>query len=184
MNLQLSSTASTITFNSSPATLSGQLAKMRVLVIDDEPANVALLEGILQDNGYSRIKCVTDSRIAITVFNEFQPDLVLLDLMMPHIDGLSILNQLRAEKNEVFLPVLVLTADVSEETKIAALRSGATDFLLKPFDQIEVLLRIANLLEIRRLHIQLDTQRSAFEESLHARMSELRDLKAEFGRLS
>ncbi len=74
-----------------------------------------------------------------------------------------------------FLPVIVLTADASEETKRAALGAGATDFLLKPFDHIEVLLRIANLLEMRRLHIQLDTQRAALEDALRERSLELRE---------
>ncbi len=77
--------------------------------------------------------------------------------------------------DEVFLPVIVLTADANGETKRAALGAGATDFLLKPLDHLEVLLRIANLLEMRRLHIQLDTQRAAFEEALRERSLELRE---------
>jgi putative two-component system response regulator len=150
-------------------------AKMKILIIDDEPANVALLEAILTDNGYSRLCALSDSRKVLETCRTFEPDLLLLDLMMPHIDGLTILTALRGQPTEVFLPILILTADVNEETKRSALRAGATDFLLKPFDQIEVLLRISNLLEIRRLHIQMDTQRAAFEEALRARSSELRD---------
>jgi CheY-like chemotaxis protein len=149
--------------------------KMKILVVDDEPANVALLEEILAENGYTRVTSVTDSRIALETCEETRPDLILLDLMMPHVDGLTILETVRAQLSDIFLPVLVLTADVNEATKRRALGAGATDFLLKPFDPIEVILRIANLLEIRRLNIQLDTQRAAFEEALHARSSELRD---------
>ena len=159
-------------------------ARMNILVIDDEPANVALLEGVLSDHGYTRIQSVTDARRALETCREFQPDLILLDLMMPHVDGLTILQSIRAEETTVFLPVLVLTADVAEETKLRALRAGATDFLLKPFDQFEALLRIGNLLEIRRLHVQLDTQRGAFEEALHARTSELRDARQELAQHS
>ena len=154
-------------------------AKMKILVIDDEPANVALLEGLLTDNGYIRVTAITDSRTAIETCHTLQPDLVLLDLMMPHISGTAILEALRAEQSQMFLPVLVLTADINEETKLRTLRAGATDFLLKPFDPVEALLRIANLLEIRLLNIQLDTERAAFEDALHARTSELREARAE-----
>lgn len=151
---------------------------MKILVVDDEPANIALLEATLADNGYARVKSVTDSRLAVETYKTFQPDLVMLDLMMPHIDGFGILDSLRSEVNDIFLPVIVLTADANEDTKLRALRSGATDFLLKPFDQIEVLLRIGNLLETRHVHIQLDTQRAAFEDALRARSLELRDAQA------
>jgi putative two-component system response regulator len=153
-------------------------AKMKILVVDDEPANVALLHEILIENGYTRITPITDSRVALETYERIRPDLILLDLMMPHVDGLTILETLRAERTDVFLPVLVLTADVNDDTKRRALRAGATDFLLKPFDPIEVLLRIENLLEIRRLNIQLDIQRAAFEEALRTRSSELRDAVA------
>jgi len=156
-----------------------KFAKMKILVIDDEPANVALLEGILTDNGYTRVKSITNSREAIETYQAFQPDLVLLDLMMPHVDGLTILETLRSQAGDILLPVLVLTADVNEETKLRALRAGATDFLLKPFDQIEALFRIANLLEIRQLHTQLDMQRAAFEDAVVARTSELRAAQSE-----
>lgn len=149
--------------------------KMKILIIDDEPGNVALLEDILAEAGYKQLRSVTDSRLALETCYAFAPDLILLDLMMPHVDGLSILRSLRAAGDEVFLPVIVLTADANEATKRAALGAGATDFLLKPLDYLEVLLRIANLLEMRRLHIQLDTQRAALEEALRERSLELRE---------
>lgn len=156
-----------------------ELAKMKILVIDDEPVNVALLESILTDSGYARVQSITDSRLALETRSTFQPDLILLDLLMPHLDGFAILEALRAEREEILVPVIVLTADANEETKLRALRAGATDFLLKPFDQIEVLLRIGNLLEMRRLHLQLDTQRAAFEEAVRARTAELREARSE-----
>ena len=149
--------------------------KMKLLIVDDEPLNVALLEEMLLEAGYKQIRSVTDSRTALEVCDSFVPDLVLLDLMMPHVDGFAILHSLRSAGDEVFLPVIVLTADASEETKRRALAAGATDFLLKPLDQLEVLLRIANLLEMRRLHIQLDTQRAALEDALRERSLELRE---------
>jgi putative two-component system response regulator len=150
-------------------------AKMNILIIDDEPANVALLEAILAESGYTRLKSVTDSRLALEACHSFRPDLVLLDLMMPHLDGFTVLEALRSDNNEIFLPVIVLTADANAATKRRALAAGATDFLLKPFDHLEVVLRIANLLEMRRLHLQLDNQRAALEDAVHARTSELRD---------
>lgn len=151
---------------------------MKLLVIDDEPVNVALLEDMLAESGYTRVQSVSDSRIALETCNTFEPDLILLDLMMPHVDGFAVLEALRSTPSELFLPVIVLTADANEATKLRALRSGATDFLLKPFDQIEVLLRIGNLLEMRRLHRQLDMQRAAFEEALRNRSLEQREAAA------
>ena len=148
---------------------------MKVLVIDDEPANVALLEAMLADGGYSRVKSVTDSRLALETIETFEPDLILLDLMMPHVDGFAILDAIRDDAPEVFLPIIVLTADVAEATKIRALRAGATDFLLKPFDQLEVLLRMGNLLATRRLQLHLDMQVAAYADAVRERTSELRE---------
>jgi putative two-component system response regulator len=149
--------------------------KMKILIVDDEPINIALLEDLLTEAGYKQVRSVTDSRLALDTCDTFAPDLILLDLMMPHVDGLTILHALRSACGQIFLPVIVLTADVNEETKRAALGAGATDFLLKPLDHLEVLLRIANLLEMRRLHIQLDTQRAALEDALRERSLELRE---------
>jgi putative two-component system response regulator len=149
--------------------------RMKILIIDDEPLNIALLEDMLSEAGYKQIRSITDSRLALETCYSFAPDLVLLDLMMPHVDGFSILHSLRSAGLEVFLPVIVLTADANEKAKRAALGAGATDFLLKPLDHMEVLLRIANLLEMRRLHIQLDTQRAALEDALRERSLELRE---------
>jgi putative two-component system response regulator len=150
---------------------------MKILIIDDEPVNVALLEDMLSEACYSRFESITDSRLALSTFKAFEPDLVLLDLMMPDPDGFSILASLRASLNQIFLPVIVLTADANQETKQRALLSGASDFLLKPFDQLEVLLRIGNLLETRHLYLQLDNQRGAFEDAVYARDLQLREVQ-------
>jgi putative two-component system response regulator len=153
-----------------------ELANMKILVIDDEPVNVALLEEILVENGYTRLESVTDSKVALNTCEKFQPDLILLDLMMPPPDGFGILDALRVEAEETFLPVVVLTADTNEETKRRALEAGATDFLLKPFDHTEVALRIRNLLKSRRAHLLLDNQRAAFEDAVRERTAELREI--------
>lgn len=147
---------------------------MKILVIDDEPVNVALLEAILSDHGFERVRGLTDSRAAIKSCSDFEPDLVLLDLMMPHVDGFAILESIRVERGDLLLPIVVLTADVNEQTKLRALAAGASDFLLKPFDQLEVVLRIQNLLLSRHLQIQLDTQRAALEDALRARDEDAR----------
>jgi PleD family two-component response regulator len=157
---------------------SGLNRKMKVLVIDDEPANVALLEDMLGENGYGRVKSITDSRLALETCGEFDPDLVLLDMIMPHLDGFAVLDVLDPHRSHNYLPVIVLTADVNEETKLRALQAGATDFLLKPFNETEVLLRISNALETRRLHLLLDTRCAALEEAIRARSIELREAKS------
>lgn len=154
------------------------LLRMKILIVDDEPTNVALLEDVLSEAGYTRLKSLTDSRVALETCVTFAPDLVLLDLMMPHVDGFSILETLRLNADDVHLPVIVLTADVNGQTKRRALSAGANDFLVKPLDQLEVLLRIANALETRRLHQLLDNQRAAFEEAVRERMLELRQSQA------
>lgn len=153
-------------------------SKMQILIVDDQPMNVELLRSVLDLVGYQNVRSLTDARLVLPTVQTFAPDLILLDLMMPHVSGFEILQSLRENPERLFLPVIVLTADSNEETRRKALRAGATDFLLKPFDEIEVALRIANLLEIRRLHIQLETQRAAYEEALRERSLELREAHA------
>lgn len=158
------------------------LLRMKILIVDDEPANVALLQQILIENSYTRIEAVSDSKQVLATCKKFEPDLVLLDLMMPPPDGFAILESLRLEREETFLPVVVLTADTSEETKRRALAAGASDFLCKPFDHTEVVLRIRNLLETRSVHLLLDNQRAALEEAFRERTDELRATIAQLQR--
>ena len=153
-------------------------SKMKILIVDDEPANVALLEDMLGEQGYTHLKSTTDSRRVLELCDEFDPDLILLDLFMPHVDGFAVLESLRGDRSEVYLPIIALTADVNEETKRRALNLGATDFLNKPLDYIEVLLRIRNMLETRRIHQLLDNRSAALEDAVHARTSELQAAQA------
>ena len=150
-----------------------------ILVVDDTPANLRLLTDLLAKHGY-RVRPASDGALALKSVAAKIPDLILLDLFMPYLDGFSVLDSLRAERSEVYLPIIVLTADVNEETKRRALHCGATDFLNKPLDHIEVLLRIRNLLETRRIHQLLDNRRAALEEAIQARTSELHDVQAAF----
>jgi PAS domain S-box-containing protein len=133
----------------------------KVLIVDDQDANLRLLERILEQGGYRCYQSLGDSRQAVSAYRDLQPDLVLLDLMMPHLDGVAVLEQLRPLTEGTYLPVLVLTADVTAEAKRRALTAGAKDFLTKPLDAVEVLLRIKNLLETRFLYQQ--SQRRADE---------------------
>src|SRR5205807_9612566 len=155
------------------------LQRMKILIVDDEPANVALLQEILFENGYARVESVCDSKVVLEMCKKFQPDLILLDLMMPPPDGFAILESLRSESDESFLPVIILTADTNEDTKCRALAGGATDFLCKPFDHTEVALRIGNLLQSRHVHLMLDNQCAALEEAIRDRTAELRATIAE-----
>jgi signal transduction histidine kinase len=144
----------------------------RILVVDDEPANVRLLERMLAEGGYRQVKTITDSREVMAVYGEFQPDLILLDLMMPHLDGIAVIQQLHIPE-DVFLPILVLTADATTEAKKRALEAGAKDFLTKPFDRLEVMLRIRNLLDTRSLYLDLERHNRSLEQVVAARTQRL-----------
>jgi signal transduction histidine kinase len=146
----------------------------RILIVDDEAANVRLLERLLERAGYTNVRSTTDPRQVLPLYNEFRPDLVLLDLLMPHLDGFQIMEKLNPLIPEgAYLPILVLTADVSAETKRRALSAGAKDFVTKPFDAIEALLRIGNLLETRFLHLALQQQNELLEGQVRERTQRL-----------
>ena len=127
----------------------------RILVVDDERVNVVLLERILEQDGYTNVRSTTDAYEAANLYDEHEPDLVLLDLHMPGLDGFAVMELLEQRiSSDMFLPILILTADIRPEIKRRALSAGAKDFVTKPFDRTEVLLRIQNLLETRFLHLR------------------------------
>jgi two-component system, cell cycle sensor histidine kinase and response regulator CckA len=133
-----------------------KLQDARILIVDDQEPNIQLLEDLLHQGGYTCWRSVRDPRTAAAACAEFRPDLILLDLLMPRLDGFGVLDQLRPLlEAEAYLPVLVLTVDLTAESKRRALAAGAKDFLAKPLDAIEVLLRVKNLLETRFLYRQL-----------------------------
>jgi putative two-component system response regulator len=135
----------------------------RILIVDDEPANIELLEAYLADTE-TEIRGVTDSRLVETTFDEFDPDIVLLDLRMPPPDGLEILQRLRGARLSLgFLPVIVLTADTGRVARNSALLLGANDFLTKPLDRDEVVLRVRNLLRTRELFVELTQANDALK---------------------
>ena len=141
------------------------LPPAKILVIDDEPSNIRLLERMMESFSESELfgglewRCTTDPRQAIPIFAEFQPDLVLIDLYMPHLDGYQVMEQIRRViRADEFLPIVVLTSDGTPETRRKALFAGASDFISSPLDPTEVKLRIRNVLERRFLNQKLENQ--------------------------
>lgn len=164
---------------------SGKMADMaltqrRILIVDDEPLNIRVLTRMLEGAGYSEVRSTTDSRQVLDLFREFAPDLLLLDLRMPHLDGFQILELLEDEiPPGQYFPVLVLTGDLASDVMERALLTGAKDFITKPFDMTEVLLRIRNLLETRTLHLQLREHNETLEDRVRERTRELAEAQVE-----
>jgi signal transduction histidine kinase len=150
------------------------LRACKILIIDDEEPNVLLLERVLTRAGFDNFISTSDSSEAVALFADFQPDLVLTDWLMPGVDGCAVVEQLRAmTASDDYLPIVILTADITPQAKKRALAAGATDFLTKPFDQIEVLLRIRNVLKSRLSHLVIQMQTATLEESVRLRTMEL-----------
>jgi len=138
----------------------------RILIVDDEPANILLLEAFLE-NAAVEIRGLSESRQVEQVFTEFEPDLVLLDLHMPEPDGLEILRRLRSARESLgYLPVVMLTGDTGKVARNSALILGADDFLTKPLDREEVVLRVRNLLRTRQLYVDLAKANEALKRTL------------------
>ncbi len=158
----------------------GSLIHSRILVVDDEWPNVHLLERFLQEAGFTNVRSTSDPREASRIYREMRPDIVLLDLLMPFLNGFEVMKQLREEESPgAYVPIIVLTADITNETKQRALSSGAKDFLTKPLDLTEVLLRLRNLLETRMLHLQIRAHSEQLEHKVRERTSELEQSKIE-----
>lgn len=146
----------------------------RILIVDDEPSKVRLISGLLEAAGYGQITSETDSAKASSTFESYEPDLVILDLHMAPKDGFAILHELELVIPEgTYLPVLVLTGDVSTGSKERALDAGAMDFLAKPFSATEIMLRVKNLLHTRALHLELAKERNCLEDRVRERTEEV-----------
>jgi len=128
----------------------------RILVVDDQAANLRLLESLLAREGFTNVISTTEPEQVFDLYTAFDPDLILLDLMMPGLSGYAVLERLERQRlPDEFRPILVLTADATNQAKRRALALGAKDFLTKPFDTIEAMLRVWNLLETRLLYKRL-----------------------------
>ncbi|MDQ3707387.1 MAG: response regulator [Chloroflexota bacterium] len=155
-------------------------AKAKILIVDDQEANLRLLQAILSKAGYTHIVVTADSREVSQICDMLQPDLILLDLTMPYLDGFQVMQQLTPTfTGGTYLPILVLTTDIAPEAKRQALALGAKDFLTKPLDDVEVLLRINNLLETRFLYLELQGRNEALEEQMLERTRELEQAQFE-----
>lgn len=149
----------------------------RLLVVDDEQANVTLLNAVLTGAGYTSVTSTLDPREAVRLHTETRFDLILLDLRMPVLNGFGVMEQLAPLHREDYLPVIVLTAQTERETRRKALAMGARDFILKPFAVDEVLLRVRNQIEMRLLHQSLeDRVRERTRELLETQHEVLRRL--------
>lgn len=154
--------------------MKADLKDSRILIIDDTLANIEVLENLLMMKGYTNVKSISDSTTALQVIQSFQPELVLLDLMMPEVSGFDIMEKLKQDPEcNKLMRILVLTADITPESKKKALSGGASDFLTKPFDLTEVDLRIKNLLYTVYLLSQLTNQNAILEEKVSERTAEL-----------
>jgi signal transduction histidine kinase len=159
---------------------SESIVHAKILIIDDQQANVDVLENLLELKGYNNFISTTDPREAFSLFMSYKPDLILLDLMMPFLNGFEIMELLKPIiAPTTYLPILVLTADVDRDTRKKALSSGAKDFILKPFDLLDVSLRVNNLLETRLLYLQQENQNQILEEKVKIRTAELKKMNQE-----
>ena len=155
-----------------------ELAGATVLVVDDHPSNRLLLERILTKAGVPRVLAAGDPQAAVELYRTARPDLVMLDLHMPGMDGVAVMHAFDAlTTDDDFVPVIVLTADSTPDARQRALAAGASDFLTKPFDQIEVVLRAGNLLHNRAMHVRLQDHNTRLEaEVAERRQAEERQL--------
>ncbi|MEO8519808.1 MAG: HD domain-containing phosphohydrolase [Acidobacteriota bacterium] len=151
----------------------------RILIVDDEEPNVEMLRRLLERAGFSRIETTNDGREVPDLYVKFRPDLILLDLHMPHCDGLAVMDELNQIAEATYLPILMLTGDESQEARREALSRGAKDFLNKPFHSDEVLLRIGTLLETRFLYLQIQSQNQILEAKVRDRTRELESAQIE-----
>jgi putative two-component system response regulator len=151
----------------------------RILIVDDERHNVDVLRRMLEREGFTRIESTTDSREAAPMYVRHRPDLILLDLHMPHFDGLDVMGQLNEIAEASYLPILILSGDLTPEARQNALSRGAKDFVAKPFQQDELMLRIKTLLETRLLYLQIQSQNQLLEVKVRERTRALEEAQVE-----
>ncbi|AOY87642.1 two-component system response regulator [Marinobacter salinus] len=144
-----------------------------ILIVDDEAANLKLLDRMLGGQGYENLILIQDPREVVTAYHENRPDLILLDINMPHLDGYEVIDQLNRLRDPLLPPILILTAQRTKEYLLRALDSGARDFVSKPFDRNELLMRVRNLLDAQLAHRVLYNQKDVLEQMVRERTGEL-----------
>lgn len=155
------------------------ILKANILLVDDQLINIKLLEKMLRQVGFTSIFSTTHPQEVKTLYFDNEIDLILLDIRMPEMDGFDVMAQLQAEIENDYLPVLVVTAELTSQTRERALSSGAKDFITKPFDQAEVIQRIHNMLEVRLLHKQVKLQNETLEQQVRQRTQQLEQSQLE-----
>jgi PAS domain S-box-containing protein len=159
-----------------------EILAARILIVDDQEANVALLAALLKEAGYTHVSSTMISKEVCRLHRRDSYDLILLDLQMPGMDGFEVIEGLRVNEADGFLPVLVLTAQPAH--KMRALQAGVRDFISKPFDLMEVKTRIRNTLEVRLVYRQLDQMNTDLEATVRERTAELRESEARYRSLT
>jgi PAS domain S-box-containing protein len=154
----------------------------RILVVDDQSANVQLLRRMLEDVGYRNVTATMNPLEVCALNRKNRYDLILLDLQMPGMDGFQVMEGLKTNEADGYLPVIVLTAQPGH--KLRALQAGARDFISKPFDLVEVKTRIHNMIEVRLLYRQLEHFNAVLEQTVQERTAELRESEARFRSLT
>jgi PAS domain S-box-containing protein len=158
------------------------LLKAKILIVDDQESNVTLLEQMLQAAGYTAVTSTMDPKEVCALHRQQSYDLILLDLQMPGMDGFQVMEGLKTNDTDGYLPVLVITAQPGH--KLRALQSGARDFVSKPFDLVEVRTRIRNMLEVRLLYRRLGNYSKELEDTVRERTAELRESEARYKSLT
>ena len=153
-----------------------------ILIVDDQQSNIHLLEQMLGEAGYSRISATMNPQEVCALHRKNRYDLILLDLQMPVMDGFQVMEGLKTNDADAYLPVLVITAQPGH--KLRALQAGARDFVSKPFDLVEVRTRIRNMLEVRLLYKKLDAYNTVLEATVQERTAELRESEARYRSLT
>jgi putative two-component system response regulator len=157
-----------------------ELKDLQILAVDDEASNLLLLERVLEREGYARVAATTDPTAVPAMFTQLRPDLVLLDLHMPVMDGFELMDRLTSLSGDgPGVPILVLTADATDDTKRRALRAGARDFLTKPLDHVELIIRVRNLLQVQFLQARLARQNANLEAEVAERTNDLEHARLE-----
>ena len=145
----------------------------RILVIDDEPVNVKVIQKYLHEIGYPHVRGITEPTFALEAIDIEQPDVILLDVMMPNVSGLELLASIRSNPKTAHLPIIILTASCDRETKLAVLEGGAMDFLAKPVDPCELGPRVRNALTVKKYHDNLRDYAQTLEDAVRRRTAEL-----------
>lgn len=160
----------------------GDILNASVLIVDDQEANVSLLEQLLSQAGYTSVASTMNPQEVCALHRKNRYDLILLDLQMPGMDGFQVMEGLKTNAADSYLPVIVLTAQPGH--KLRALDAGAKDFISKPFDLVEVKTRIRNMLEVRLLYRKLDDYNKVLEQTVQERTAELRESEARYRSLT